>query len=227
MDELQLNNSLTKGSSVNPSIQDIADHNNETREVRQISGQAQFAKPSVFKRFMSGIISVEDINDLGTTIMDGIVKPSIRSGIMNSIISAATMVFGGARPNGYYGGYSNYRPYNNISGASWRGSDRYDNSPQYDQYGYRINRDDYYSIMSYRDVEFITYKDALDAIDELYFQLQNYHMVRVSDYFSTARLTGDPQSNNWGWYELPQLIPIPKFNGRYKLDLPKPVPIKK
>lgn len=219
MDEINFNNSLTAGKKANPSLSDVASENREVKKV--IKGNASFAKPSLLKRIKSTFIS-DDASNVGSFIVDDIIVPSIQDGIMNSIISAATMIFGRGR-SGYYG----YRPYNNVSRASWRQPDKYDNTP-YDKYGYR--RDDrgstYRSTRSYRDVELDNYEDMLDVIQELYSTLERYHMVRVSDYFSAAGLTGEFTDNQWGWYNLPpRMAPKRTMSGRWTLDLPRPEPL--
>lgn len=217
MDEISFNNSLKQS----PSIKDISS-SQENREVKKvIKGNATFAKPSLLRRIKNTFIS-DDATNVGSYIVDDIIVPSIQDGIMNSIISAATMIFGRGR-----GPYYGYRSYNNVSRASWRQPDRYDNTP-YDRYGYR--RDDrsydYRSTRSYKDVELDSYEDMMDVIHELYSTLENYHVVRVSDYFSAAGLTGEFTDNQWGWYDLPpRIAPRRTMSGRWTIDLPKPEPL--
>ncbi|MBP5324669.1 MAG: hypothetical protein J6Y86_04165 [Pseudobutyrivibrio sp.] len=222
MDEINFSNSLTAGK-VSPSLKDISSPSQENREVKKvIKGNATFAKPSLLRRIKNTFIS-DDASNVGSYIVDDIIIPSIQDGIMNSIISAATMIFGRGR-----GPYYGYRPYNNVSRASWRQPDRYDNTP-YDRYGYRRDdrvASDYRSTRSYKDVEIPSYEEALDVIHELYSLLENYHMVRVSDYFSAAGLTGEFTDNQWGWYDLPpRIAPRRTMTGRWTIDLPRPEPL--
>ena len=225
MDEINFNNSLTAGSkAVSPTIKDISE-GTSTSEVKSVvkRGSASFAKPTLAKKIKNTFIS-EDAGNVGSYIWNDIIVPSIQDGLMNTIISAATMIFGRGRGPGYYNGY---RPYNNISKASWRQPDRYDNTP-YDRYGYRRDdrASDYRSTRSYRDVELESYEDMMDVIHELYSTLEHYHMVRVSDFFSAAGLTGEFTDNQWGWYDLPpRITPRRTMSGRWTIDLPKPEPL--
>ena len=221
MDEINFNNSLTAGKQqVNPSLKDVSSDNIEVKKV--IKGNASFAKPSLLRRIKNTFIS-DDASNVGSYIVDDIIIPSIQDGIMNSIISAATMIFGRGRgPAGYY------RSYNNVSRASWRQPDRYDNTP-YDRYGYRRDDrgSDYRSTRSYRDVELESYEDMLEVIQELYSLLDRYGMVRVSDYFSAAGLTGEFTDNQWGWNDLPpRLAPRRTMSGRWTVDLPRPIALR-
>lgn len=217
MDDINFNNSL-KSKTPSPTLGDIPEKEQHVKKV--IKGNASFAKPTLMKKLKDTFIS-DDANNVGSYIVNDIIVPSVQEGIINTIISATTMIFGRGR-----GGYYGYRPYDNISKASWRQPDRYDNTP-YDRYGYR--RDDrgaseYRSTRSYRDVEVDTYEDMLDVIHELYSLLERYHMVRVSDYFSAAGLTGEFTDNHWGWYDLPpRIAPRRTMSGRWTIDLPRPV----
>ena len=220
MDEINFNNSLNAKTPPNPSIKDIS----EAREVKKVAtrGKAEFAKPNLLKRLKNTFFP-EDWNEVKNDVLEDVVVPLVRDGMLNTLVSAVTMIFGG-NPR-YYGGY---RSYNNISKASWRQPDRYDNTP-YDRYGYR--RDDrgsadYRSTRSYRDVELTNYQDMLDVISELYSTLEEYNMVRVSDYFSAAGLSGEFTDNQWGWYDLPpRITPIRTLGGKWTIDLPRPVPL--
>ena len=219
MEEINFNNSLTANrQQANPSLKDISSDNREVKKV--IKGNASFAKPSLLRRIRNTFIS-DDASNVGSYIVDDIIVPSIQDGIMNSIISAATMIFG--RGRGPY-----YRSYNNVSRASWRQPDRYDNTP-YDRYGYRRDdrASDYRSTRSYKDVELDSYEDMMDVIHELYSLLERYHMVRVADYFSAAGLTGEFTDNQWGWYDLPpRIAPRRTMSGRWTIDLPRPEPLR-
>lgn len=230
MEEINFNNSITAGKQqmTPPTIKDISE---KDKDIKPIEG-ARFAKPTLSKKLKKtfGSIVVDDLKHVGDDLVERIIIPSIRGGICNTLISAVSMIFGGSPRNGYMG-YPGYQYTNyNVSNASWRQPDRYDNRSPYDKYGYRTeNNSGYYTRMSYMDVEIPTYEKAMEVIHDLYKLKSRYPVVSVLDFFSCCQLTGDFTDDQWGWYDLPTLTPvyIQGSDDMWRIPLPKPVPIKR
>ena len=168
-------------------------------------------KPGFAGRIFSRVRIAENFEGAGQTVLEEVIIPALIDGIRDAIYTATDYIlYGGnqrrSRNNRRSGGsYTSYsKKSQQRSGSARRTAPS--SSAYYFTYDERSDAD--------KDLE-----KMRDVIDQVEF-------VTIMDMFSIAkRQTNNYTYNDWGWYDLRSAMVRRTTDGRFYIDLPKPVPI--
>lgn len=169
-------------------------------------------KPGFAGRIFSRVRIAENFEGAGQTVLEEVIIPALIDGIRDAIYTATDYILYGGnqrrnRNNKRYGGgsYTSYsKKSQQRSGSARRTAPS--SSAYYFTYDERSDAD--------KDLE-----KMRDVIDQVEF-------VTIMDMFSIAkRQTNNYTYNDWGWYDLRSAMVRRTTDGRFYIDLPKPVPI--
>lgn len=184
-------------------------------------------KASGLKKLWRGFFA-EDFKTVRGSVMESVIKPSIKSGIANAITSAVYMwLFG---KNGYSsapGGIfkpliSGGTPYNTITRVQ---------NGQVISSGPKVSVTTntalgHYTAAEVYDPEYIRYEsyaDAMNVFEELRARVGKYQVATVKNLFD---LSGQPVYDmvlqNWGWYGFEWYRILAVGDGTWILKLPQP-----
>lgn len=172
-----------------------------------VSGTAEAKKKSGVSKIASVFIS-EDVSNVKDYIVQDIVVPTIKKGILGAI----DMILNGG--NGAYSERRSQAP--KISYRTFY-DDPYD----------RRRREERPRTPTRFDSETITYTtrgDAEAVLDQMFDAVKRYGLVTVGDMYDLSRLEPPHTSNKYGWYSLrgAKTIRVP---GGFVIDLPPAEPI--
>lgn len=157
----------------------------------------------------------DDAKDVGETLIDDIVRPTIKNLIFDVCESALDSLLFGRDDGGshrrrrYSGGTTNYssyyraKPYTSSDDRSRRAG-----SPR--------------SRFDIREIQFDNRADADAVLDILCEELERYEQVSVGDFYSACDLSPNGGDFNYGWFDLRNARVEPKRN-YWIINLPKPV----
>ena len=168
-------------------------------------------KPGFVGRMLGRVRIAENFEGAGQTVLEEVIIPALIDGIRDAIYTATDYIlYGGkqrsSRNNRRSGGsYTSYsKKSQQRSGSARRSAPS--SSAYYFTYDERSDAD--------KDLE-----KMRDVIDQVEF-------VTIMDMFSIAkRQTNNYTYNDWGWYDLRSAMVRRTTDGRFYIDLPKPVPI--
>lgn len=168
-------------------------------------------KPGFAGRIFSRVRIAENFEGAGQTVLEEVIIPALIDGIRDAIYTATDYILYGGnqrrnrnnkRSGGSYTSYS--KKSQQRSGSARRTAPS--SSAYYFTYDERSDAD--------KDLE-----KMRDVIDQVEF-------VTIMDMFSIAkRQTNNYTYNDWGWYDLRSAMVRRTTDGRFYIDLPKPVPI--
>lgn len=170
------------------------------------TGKVTVKKRTFRERFFSNLIN-EDAGSLGDYIIDQLLIPTIKSTIVNIITGSAEKIFGESsrpaarsKPTGTYVNYNSY-------------SQKSSQPPMKSKY-------------SFDDLIFEYRSDADDVKDQLMAIIEGpYRQASVADLYDLVGKPTDFTDNNYGWQELKNISVVYK-DGGYKINLPKPMPLR-
>lgn len=158
------------------------------------------------QRFFSNLIN-EDAGSLGDYIIDQLLIPTIKSTIVNIITGSAEKIFGeSARPSRSKptGAYVDYNSYSKKTTSPPPAKTKY----------------------AFDDLIFEYRNDAEDVKDQLMAIIEGpYRQASVADLYDLVGRPTDFTDNNYGWQELKNISVVYK-DGGYKINLPKPMPLR-
>lgn len=201
-------------------LDDITNNSNAARRMRAERGEEpvtevfdedaplSMRKPSFFGRMFGRINFADNFEGAGQTVLEEVVIPTLIDGLRDVIYTATDYILygGGQRTSrSRRGGYTSY---SKKSGQQKRSVRR--TAP---------------SAASY----YFTYDERSQAdkdLDMMRDVIEQRECVTVMDMFAIAkRPTSNYTYNDWGWYDLKTAMVRRTSDGRFYLDLPKPVPI--
>lgn len=171
-------------------------------------------KPNFLMRFI-GLFGIGDnFEGAGDMVLKEVVIPAIIDGLRDSIYAATDYILygggqrsrlGGSRNRGRKDGYTEY-----SKKGQQKGANRGRTSPSASAYYFTF------------DVR----SDADKVLDQMRDVCDQRDFVTIMDMFAIARRqTSNYTYNDWGWYDLRSALVRRTNDGRFYLDLPKPVPI--
>lgn len=182
---------------------------------------AKKRKKGLIERFVVAMIGPEGIPSVTSYLNKEIVVPAIKDVIANSVSAGVNMmVYGHDKAGERRGGYSNYnsnqsstynRPIRNYQ-SSYSNAQRQAAPVEIEP----VRRNNMFSstdyIMSSR-------QEALDVLDMLRENLDNYGLVTLADFFDLIGVESQYVDNNYGWQDLTNVTIVP-VRGGYTLSLP-------
>lgn len=167
-------------------------------------------KPGFAGRIFSRVRIAENFEGAGQTVLEEVIIPALIDGIRDAIYTATDYIlYGGSqrrnRNNKRSGG-----SYTSYSKKSQQRSGARKTAPSSSAYYFT------YDERSDADKDLEKMRDVIDQVD----------FVTIMDMFSIAkRQTNNYTYNDWGWYDLRSAMVRRTTDGRFYIDLPKPVPI--
>lgn len=165
-----------------------------------ISGSA---KKSEKGKIIRAIFSNDDVVDLKHHLVYEVLIPTVKRAASESLTKAVNAIFGThvSVPRDSISGRTDYH------GAS----DRRESTS-------RVR-----SVLDYDDIIVGSYEEADTVIQKMLDQLEEFHMVRISDLYELVGLTAPYTGNSYGWRNLDGARPVAVSEGEWLIKLPKAV----
>ena len=198
-----------------------------------IANTATVKKTTGLKRLWKGFFA-EDWKTVRGNVMDTVIKPSIKSGILNAITSAATMLLFGK--NGYSPRAGSWFTPNFIGGTQYSNIIRTTNNQLINNgtskvsvVGNNVANFGHYTAAEVYDPEYIryaSYQDAMNVYESLCDRISRYTVATVKNLYDLSGQNGyDMVFQNWGWYGFDFYRILPVGDGTWILKLPQPTPL--
>jgi len=167
-------------------------------------------KQTFADKFKAAMIS-EDSQSIGDYLLFDVAIPALKQTIQSLINNAVDMLLFGnsTRP------VNRNMPANRVSYRSY-----FDNQAQ-NTYTTRPRSAGY----SYEENTFASRGDAEAVLYRMQEIIDRYQVVRVADYLELSDQPSSYTDNNYGWTDVSNVRIMRSRNGRYYLDLPKPMAI--
>ena len=207
-----------------------------------ISNAATVKKTTGLKKLWRGFFA-EDIKTVKHDVLKTVIEPSIKSGILNAITSAATLLLFGK--NGYNNG-SIFRPNLLSGGVAYNNITRLQNGHVVANGTSKISLVNnsnlgHYTAAEVYDPEYIryaSYQDAVNVYETLCERISKYTVATVKlnmddkintegkNLYDVSGQSGyDVVLQNWGWYGIEWYRILPVGDGTWILKLPQPTPL--
>lgn len=182
-----------------------ATENREEKKVEKVvSGSVKVKKKN---KFAEAFIK-EDMGNVKEYIFVDVIVPTIKNLILDTTTNALSMIL-----NGEARGTSRTRATSNVN---YRGM--YDRRPTPSRGG------DYRRGFDFDEIIFSSRADAEEVLSQMYDILDQYHSVRVTDFYELAGVTGDYTGNRYGWTDL-RSASVDRDRDGYIVRLPRPIPL--
>ena len=184
------------------------DINNEPipeKKIEKIVRGNVVAKKKGTLQKLAELIVPEDVNDVKNYILEDIIVPTIKDGILD-VVKAMLGVNG-------RGGDRNARRASKVSYSSYYDSDRRDATRTRTRTGY-----DYDDILLDNRGEA---EDVIARMDEL---IATYGIVSVADLYDLVGITGSYTDNKYGWTDI-RAAHVIRVSDGYMIKLPKALPL--
>lgn len=181
---------------------------------------AKKRKKGLVERFVVAMIGPEGIPSVTSYLNKEIVVPAIKDIIANSVSAGVNMmVYGRDQAGERKGGYNNYN-----SQSYSRPQRNYQSSYSSNRYAQRqapVERETPRRSNMFRSTDYImnSRQEALDVLDVLRENLENYGLVTLADFFDLIGIDTQYVDNNYGWTDLENVTIVP-VRGGYTLSLP-------
>lgn len=225
MDNLPSNSTTSKANNYKP------DTAREVRAVAQGKVLGSEKKTGIISRVRDAF-SGEDMDKIGTNIVDDIIIPTMFNAFLNSLGAIGDGIMGAFEialfPNGNSrgrrrrGGYDYAGRYRSDRDRERRSSVVIDDDR--DRGGRRdLSRRDR-ETHNFDSIAYPTKEAAMDVLEEMADWLEEYDQVPVKVYYSASGVSSSSQDLYWGWTSLSNAKPVrvsdPDFP--WRLLLPKP-----
>lgn len=184
----------------------------EKRVQKVVKGPVKTKKNEVRK--LADIFISEDITSVKNYIFMDVLVPAVKKAIYDIVTNGIDMfLYGGtgkgksSSPSGAKVSYRNYYDQKNTNNG-YRGSENTRNQSGFD----------------YDDLEFENRGDAEAVIGQMQGAIVKYGFVTVADLFDMVDLPTPYTSQKYGWMDVSSAEVI-RFRGKYRLRLPRAVPI--
>lgn len=193
------------------------------KKIEQVtSGKVIQRKTPLGKRIKEMFVG-GDAQSVGQYVLFEVLVPAVKDVIADMVSQGVErMMFGearstsrrtGNRPSGI-GGYTAYNRYSS-SKPPWS-ADRNDRRPEPTPMSRRAK-----ASHDFDEIILATRTEAETVIDRLYYYLEKYEQVTVSDLYELVGVAGTFADEKWGWTEL-RGAGVRRIREGYLLDLPKP-----
>ena len=169
-----------------------------------VTGPVKMKKKSDFGKIFKNIVS-DDAKDIKTYLVSDIVVPTIKKTISDTV---DMILFGGSRKNRSVASRVSYRSYYDEP----RTRDVRESAPAP-------------SVVGYDDITLASRGDAEEVLSRMNELIDLYQIVSVADLYDLVGLARNYTDNKYGWTSLRDAEVVRVRDG-YKLDLPRPLPIK-
>ena len=194
----------------------------DNKVVPELKQEPIVKKAPMRSRVVSAIIA-EEARDVKEYLIFDVIIPTIKQTLFDLVTNALNLTLFG-KPNSSMNRDRDRGPYVSYSSySSSRGYDKYEREERT-----RDRRDRYEKYVDIRHldrVEFRYREDAVDVINFLEDNLNEFGYATVADFLSAAHLETNSVHNKWGWYDIGKPTPQQLSNGRFYVKLPKPRPI--
>jgi hypothetical protein len=181
----------------------------EKKVEKVISGSAKSKKKSEFEK-MAKLFVAEDLNNLKSYILMGVLVPTIKKSILEILNSSVNALFGNVNQKG--------SP--TISKISYKDYFERENPQRYMAPLEKVN-DGY----NYDEIYIESRGDAELVLETLNDTISQYGVVSVADYYDLVGIkTDNYTNNNYGWTNIAAARIIQTRDG-YLIKLPKSLPI--
>ena len=171
-----------------------------------VHGNAVRKKKSSFAKFAEALIQ-GDITTIKDHVFRNVFMPALKKFIKDSAMTSLDMLFNDPADISRDRSISSKISYTKYSSASERPVRRVIATYQYDE------------------VEFDDVSDAKDALEGMREVIDTYKWCSVGDYYDLLGFDGTSTDGDYGWNNLNNADIVVTGNGKYKLKLPKVVPI--
>lgn len=175
-------------------------------------------KPNALKKAVRGFISTDSAH-LGDYLINDIIMPSIKDMISKAVKGGIDTILYGPGKSGQNSKNSSFG--SRISYSSLYSNERA-TTPARSHAVYEY-RDVYYSDDATRSARV----KAEEVLSTLYDILSQYGSVNVAQFFEASEITPEPNDYNYGWYDLTGSRSYRCLDGKYRLELPPAVVLKK
>lgn len=173
-------------------------------------------KPSLKSRVFSAIVA-EEVHDVKEYLLFDVAIPTLKKTLFDLVTNALNLTLFG-KPTSGRDDDRRSGPYVSYSAYS-RSYEREREDPRRDRRHTRVD------IRHLDSVEFRYREKAIDAINFLKENLEEYGYATVAEFLTVAGLETNSVHSNWGWYDIGNPVPQQLSNGWYYVKLPKPRPI--
>lgn len=180
---------------------------------------AKKRKKGLLERFVVAMIGPEGIPSVTSYLNKEIVVPAIKDVIANSVSAGVNMmVYGRDQAGERRGGYRNY---NSYQSPTYNRPTRNYQSSYSAQRQAPIEREPVRRSNMFRSTDYImnSRQEALEVLDMLRENLDNYGLVTLADFFDLIGVESQYVDNNYGWQDLTNVTIVP-VRGGYALSLP-------
>lgn len=179
-------------------------------------GQAIQRKKSLGEKFAETFLAA-DMKSVAQHIVFDVLIPEIKN-MLSDMIHGSTnmMLFGDRRGN------RSDRDRNGGTVIRTNYRDRFD-----DRNGRRDDRDREplrpKTQNMLEEIALRTQRDAEEVLENMLDHLSEYHVISIKEYYALVNYRTDNWAiDKWGWFELPQDLPIDQVREGFVLRLPKP-----
>lgn len=192
------------------SIIQRTDKDEPKREIQKITtGKVSVKKPGLGKKMADTFLG-DDVENVKSYLIMDVVVPAIKDTIVDMVCSGVEMIFGVGRR----GGGSRRSNYTNYSNISYKERDKERRTRRSES-----RRDRY----DPNEIVVETRQEAEEVIFQLAELCESYGMARVADLYELVGITGDFQSQKWGWESVASARAVRVRGGGYAIDLPRPI----
>ena len=185
---------------------------------KPLRGKAKVKEKSTISKIASSMIN-EEVKSIKEYAIYDVIIPVIKDTIHQLLNNTISMLFWGEVRNSPSSRRNSLSSLN-ATRVSYR--DFYDDRRAPIR-GYRESR----VRVSYDDITFTYKEDAIEVLDRMDEILDQYGVVRVSDLFEMAGVTGNgPTDHNYGWTNISTATVERDRNGDYYIKMPRPVAIR-
>lgn len=180
---------------------------------------AKKRKKGLIERFVVAMIGPEGIPSVTSYLNKEIIVPAIKDIIANSVSAGVNMmVYGRDQAGERRGGYSNR---NSYQAPTYSRPTRNYQSSYNAQRQAPIEREPVRRSNMFRSTDYImnSRQEALEVLDMLRENLDNYGLVTLADFFDLIGVESQYVDNNYGWQDLGNVTIVP-VRGGYALSLP-------
>lgn len=166
-------------------------------------------RPGFFGRMFGRMNIANNFEGAGQTVLEEVIIPTLIDGLRDVIYTATDYIL--------YGGSQRRSRNNRRSGGSYTSYSK--KSQQKSTRRSAPSSTSYYFTYDERAAADKDLEKMRDVVDQ-------HDFVTIMDMFSIAkRPTSNYTYNDWGWYDLRTAMVRRTSDGRFYIDLPKPVPI--